>query len=91
MFWDSSLSFNISYFRREYLEFKRTDRLRKIFLGWKDFANDEFERQLHDFATNLALDSSVGSAFLSPSSGYQTSLKNSAASFQFLPGDEEVC
>ena len=63
--------------------------LRTIILTWKDFARTELERQVCDFATNLAMDSSQGSAFLS-TSGYQTSLKNSSSSFQYLAADEEV-
>lgn len=58
-------------------------------LAWKDFAKTELERQVSDFATNLAMDSSQGSAFLS-TSGYQTSLKNSSSSFQFLGVDDLV-
>lgn len=63
--------------------------LRTIILIWKDFARTELERQVCDFATNLAMDSSQGSVFLS-TSGYQTSLKNSSSSFQYLAADEEV-
>jgi hypothetical protein len=58
-------------------------------LAWNDFAKTELERQVCDFATNLAMDSSQGSAFLS-TSGYQTSLKNSSSSLQFAAADDEV-
>jgi hypothetical protein len=68
---------------------KWSETLKTIIFAWKDFAKTELERQVCDFATNLAMDSSQGSAFLS-TSGYQTSLKNSSSSFQFLPADEEV-
>ena len=63
--------------------------LRTIMLTWREFARTELERQVCDFATNLAMESSQGSAFLS-TSGYQTSLKNSSSSFQYPAADEEV-
>jgi hypothetical protein len=78
-----------SFSHREYVKLKWHEILKTIVLAWKDFAKTELERQVCDFATNLAMDSSQGSAFLS-TSGYQTSLKNSSSSFQFLAADEEV-
>ena len=72
---------------QKFIKLKWNETLKTVILAWKDFAKIELERQVCDFATNLAMDSSQGSAFLS-TSGYQTSLKNSSSSFQFLPADE---
>ena len=77
------------FFHREYIRSTQSEMLRIIFLNWKDFAKTELERKVCDFATNLAMESSQGSAFLS-TSGYQTSLKNSSSSLPFLAVDEEV-
>ncbi|XP_028393831.1 uncharacterized protein LOC114518104 [Dendronephthya gigantea] len=74
---------------REYIRSTQREMLRIIFSAWKDFSKTELERKVCDFATNLAMESSQGSAFLS-TSGYQTSLKNSSSSLPFLAADEEI-